>query len=385
MKEEDKYSIALAWISGVGPKTFKKIMEIYGTASSAFDAESGELVEKCNISRTVASAIRNFSDWGKVESELEYCDRNGIEIIARGSEKYPKLLDLLDDAPPILYIKGELNFEDALAIAIVGTRKPTAYGKETSRSLAKDLAEAGFTIVSGLARGIDEQAHWGALDAGKRTIAVTGAGVDVIYPKENKKLAEKISENGALISEFAPKTPPMPDNFPRRNRIISGLSLASVVVEAPLKSGALITARCAIEQNRELFAVPGNIGSKESEGTNKLIQSGAYLADSAKTIASIAVKAAENIFDTGALKRLIIDEMLVPKAGRRESDKAKLEELEENERKVLETMSFREPINIDDIIEKSGLASGEVLGIVIGLELKGLIEALPGMQYLRRR
>lgn len=385
MREEDRYSIALAQISGVGPKTFKKIVEVYGSAKSAFDAEAGELVEKCDISRTVASAIKNFSDWKKIESELEYCDKNEIKIIARGSEEYPKLLDLLDDAPPILYIKGELKFEDALAIAIVGTRKPTTYGKETSRSLAKDLSEAGFTIVSGLARGIDEQAHWGALDAGKRTVAVMGSGIDVMYPKENKKLAEKISENGALISEFAPKTPPMPDNFPRRNRLISGLSLASVVVEAPLKSGALITARYAIEQNRELFAVPGNIDSKQSEGTNKLIQSGAYLADSAKTIASIASKAAENIFDAGALKRLIINEMLVPKAERRESDKAELEELEENERKVLETMGFREPINIDDIIEKSQLASGEVLGIVIGLELKGLIEALPGMQYLRRR
>lgn len=385
MKEENIYPIALARISGVGPKTFKKIVEIYGSAKNAFAAKPDEIVEKCNISETVAKAIKTFSDWKTVELELEYCAKNEIEIVVRGSEKYPRLLDLLDNAPPILYIKGELRHEDALAIAMVGTRKPTAYGKETARSLAKELAQAGFTIVSGLATGIDEQAHWGALDAKGRTIAVTGSGVDVVYPKENKKLAEKIQENGALISEFAPKTPPTPDNFPRRNRIISGLSLACVVVEAPIKSGALITARYALEQSRELLAVPGNINSKQSEGTNKLIQSGAHLADSAKTIASIAIKLAENIFDTRELKKLISEEMPVYKEEKDKSDKAELEELEENERKVLETVSFREPINIDDIIEKSGLASGEVLGIVIGLELKGLIEALPGMQYIRRR
>jgi len=387
MKGEIAYAIALTQIDGVGPKTFKRITEACGSAKSAFELTADELADKCDIPIKIASAIKNFSDWEKIESEIDYCDKNGIEIVTTSSEKYPRLLGTLDYAPPVLYVRGELKQEDALSIAIVGTRRPTAYGKNAARSLSKNLAEAGFTIVSGMAKGVDEQAHMGALEAKGRTLAVLGCGVDVIYPKESEELAEKILQTGALISEFPPKTPPIPENFPIRNRIISGLALAVIVVEAPIKSGALITARYALEQGRELLAVPGNIDSKASEGTNRLIQSGAYLVDSAKTVASIAVRAAENTLDTHILKNHLISKEVAPKAVECASDTAtaELEELEENERKVLEAMGFGEPINIDDIIEKSNLAAGEVLGIVVGLEIKGIIEALAGMRYIRRR
>jgi len=389
-RDETAYALALSRTGGVGAKTFKKVVDATGSAKRAFEAETGELVEKYDVPEKTARAIKKFSDWDEIEAELEYCRENNIQIITRSSEGYPRLLNLLDDAPPILYMTGELQPRDDLAIAIVGTRNMTPYGKRVAHRLAEDLADGGFTIVSGLARGIDSRAHVGALDAGGRTIAVLGCGLDIIYPSENKRLASKITGNGALISEFPPKTPPAAENFPRRNRVISGLAVATVVVEAAFKSGALITARYALEQGRELFAVPGNIDSKASAGVNKLIQTGAYLADSARTIAQIAARAAENLLGLKVSTRQNTETEAPigesPNESRqRRASEAELSGLAESERKALEVIGFDEPLNIDEIIERLALPSGEVLGILIGLELKGLVEALPGMQYVRRR
>ena len=384
MRDEVVCALALARISGIGARKFRRIVDALGCAARAFEMSAAELASTCNISERDARAIEQFSGWDEVEVELIRCQKRGIDVIPLTSESYPRLLKLIPDAPPAIYVKGRLEPEDELAIAVVGTRSPTAYGRRTARRLAGALAGGGFTIVSGLAAGIDESAHKGALDAGGRTIAVLGSGMNNIYPARNTELAERIAERGALISELPPHIPPAPENFPKRNRIISGLALATVVVEAPHRSGALITAKYALEQGRELFAVPGNIDSRSSTGTNRLIQSGAYLADSAKTIAQVAVKAAENLLgvQTAGAARIPPDE---GETAAGDAPPAELVELAESERKVLDAIGFNEPINIDDIIEKSGLASGEVLGIVIGLELKGLIEALPGMQYIRRR
>ncbi|NIO68955.1 MAG: DNA-protecting protein DprA, partial [Anaerolineae bacterium] len=210
-----------------------------------------------------------------LDDEMEKIERAGAQVLTWQDDAYPPQLRHIHSPPPVLYVKGELRPEDEWAVAVVGTRRATVYGKEATRTLASDLARNGVTIVSGLARGIDAQAHRAALEAGGRTIAVFGSGIDIIYPPEHKKLAQAVVENGALVSEYALGTPPEGSNFPPRNRIISGLSLGVVIVEAGVRSGALITADYAGEQGRDVFAVPGNIFHRGSQGTNKLIQQGA--------------------------------------------------------------------------------------------------------------
>lgn len=286
-----------------------------------------------------------------------------MHTINISDKDYPANLKGIYAPPKALYVNGALEKDDRAAIAIVGSRAATPYGLSTAYRLAGELASFGITVVSGLAVGIDTEAHKGALDRGGRTIAVLGSGLDVIYPPENKKLAQRIEKQGAVISEFPLGTPPNRYNFPRRNRIISGFSLGVVVVEASKDSGALITAKCALDENREVFAVPGKAGSVTSEGTHQLIKDGARLVENGEDI----------IEELGLELKRISD----GRAGKSFPD------LEKDEEKIFEALSD-EPLHIDEIAEAASFDASLALKTLSSLELKGAIKQLPGKRFVRR-
>jgi DNA processing protein len=274
--EKLKYWIALKSIPGVGNITFPALVDKFVALPSIFNTSASQLATTPGISKKIATAIASFKDWDKIKLELDRTIKAGIKIITYSDELYPAKLLNIYDRPAFLYVKGNLT-KDEINIAMVGSRQASTYGKYTTERISRELAIKGITIVSGLARGIDAAAHRGALTASGITIAVMGSGLDVIYPPENKKLYAEIVQSGAVISEYPLGTPPLASNFPARNRIISGMSYGVVVVEAGEKSGSLITARLALEQGREVFAVPGSIDSSSARGTNKLIKQGAKL------------------------------------------------------------------------------------------------------------
>ena len=287
-------------------------------------------------------------------------DSKNIKKINIESGAYPEILKEIHDPPKALYIRGDFNDKDKIAVAIVGTRNFTSYGKQATENIAGDLAEAGITIVSGLAKGIDTFAHKAALERGGRTIAVLGGAVDSksLYPSCNRRLADKITQNGAVVSEYPPETKSERYFFPQRNRIISGLSLGVVVMEAPEKSGALITASCALEQNREVFAIPGSIYSKNSTGTNKLIQMGAKLV--------------ANVND-------ILEELNLPLL----EEKRKKFKPENKQEEILVDILTKEPVHLDEITKKSNLDVGIVNSTLISLELKGIVKNTGGGYYTK--
>ncbi|MFZ1947703.1 MAG: DNA-processing protein DprA [bacterium] len=288
--------------------------------------------------------------------------RSGVAITALGEPGYPALLAEIAVPPPVVYVKGSLEAADANAVAIVGSRKPSLAGFRMAVELAGDLARAGFTIVSGLARGIDTAAHRGALEAGGRTIAVLGSGIDVTYPPENKSLAESVAAHGALLSEFVPGSRPLKGNFPRRNRLISGLSLGTVVVEAGERSGALITADAALEQNRTVFAVPGNPGYAGAKGANRLLKEGAKLVESA----------ADVLEDISA--------QVVPRADQAVLGLAPC--LTRAEEQVAGLLSDA-PVHVDEVSRHLGMPADTVLAVLLSLETMGLVRPLPGKFYVR--
>jgi DNA processing protein len=274
--EDFEVLIGLNMISELKPLVLKRLWESLFCPKDIFNLSEEEIVKKTGIDRNLAFKIKSF-DLKKIDEELDLIKRYNLKILTFQDDEYPFLLKQIPDPPPVLYIKGKLKEEDKLSIAIVGSRQASFYGLQCSQKFSYELAELGFTIVSGLARGIDTWAHKGALKAQGRTIAVLGSGFSFIYPEENKDLVEEISLKGAVISEFSCNTKPFSFNFPRRNRVISGLSLGVLVVEAAKKSGALITANFALEQNRQVFCVPGRQDSFTSWGTNTLIKEGAKL------------------------------------------------------------------------------------------------------------
>ena len=298
------------------------------------------------------------------DEDLKTIDRLGIHLLSFQDDKYPQNLLHTFNPPSFLYIRGNFKERDRDAVAMVGTRRATIYGKMMVRKLARDLAKEGLTIVSGMARGVDTAAHLGALEAGGRTVAVLGCGVDVVYPPENRKLMTDIMESGAVISEFPLGTPPEGINFPRRNRIISGLSKGVVVVEAPLRSGALITADFALEEGREVLAVPGNINSPYSQGTNRLIKQGAKLVEDAQDILEEL-----DLSLLGEIKR------------REESAKRKLS-LSLEEEKILDLLGGQ-PSHIDLLVQESSLPASRVAEVLMRLEIKGLVRQMVGQQFLR--
>jgi DNA processing protein len=373
-----KYWVALKWVEGVGNVSFKALLEAFGTPRKVFEAPLSMIKAVPGIGDKTAPQIKAFKDWKKVEKELECADRTGVSIVTSQDPLYPSQLLSTYDYPAFLYVKGHLK-EDDVNVAVVGSRTASTYGKFTTERLCRELVLRGITVISGLARGIDSAAHRGALSGKGRTIAVLGCGLDVVYPPENEKLFNEISSQGALISEFPFGTPPNAPNFPARNRIISGISFGVVVVEASEKSGSLITARIALEQGREVFAVPGSIDSSGSRGTNKLIKQGAKLIENVEDIL-------EEILP------LVTREPKSVKPDQRQKqpdDHQKILKsspdlvLKETEKTIWQVLS-QKPVHIDQIITSTGLTAHEVLGILLNLELQGLIEQKPGKTYMRK-
>jgi DNA processing protein len=304
--------------------------------------------------------------------------------LTRADARYPLRLAEVPDAPATLHVRGALVDADALAVAIVGSRRATPYGLEVAETLAADLAARGVTIVSGLARGIDAAAHRGALRVGGRTLAVLGSGVDVIYPPENRRLAAEIAERGALLSQFAPGTPPLPQNFPTRNQVIAAMSLAVVVVEAAEKSGSLITARLAAELGREVLAVPGRITASESRGANRLIQDGAHLAMGWEDVvavlperwkACVAPTAGIGTAGDAAWRGAAEGEPVLAWRGATEGEPS-------GYKSILALLSD-DPVDIDHVIERSGLGAGRVSAALLELELEGCVRQIEGKRFVR--
>lgn len=344
---------------GIGKFSPGEMLERFGAAEAIFREPLEPLPAE------LSKAISSFDGWARVDKELEAVQKSGARIIAYDDPEYPDALKLIPDPPRILYAKGK-RLGEGPAAAIVGTRRPSHYGLRMSESLGKDLAGAGVTVVSGLARGCDTAAHKGAVSAGD-TVAVLGTGVDVCYPKENRKLYEEICGKGTLVSEFPMGTGPFPFNFPLRNRIISGLSKGVIVVEAPLRSGALMTARLALEGGREVFAVPGPVTSTKSAGTNRLIKEGAFLVEGAPDVLAVF-----GIFQ----KRDDED-----KDGGRAAT-APMTSMSGDELAVWKALGD-EPLHIDSLAEKTGLSAAKTASLLLGLELKGKVKQLPGMSFLR--
>jgi len=357
--------ILLNRIPHLGSKRCRQLVEHFGSPQKVLSASLKNLYTVPGLNREAITSLTQQASKINVNEEIKRIDKLNIGIIHFRHPLYPANLEMIFDPPFLFYLKGELKKEDVDALAIVGTRRATTYGKLIARKLARDLARRGITIVSGLARGIDTTAHQGALEVGGRTIAVLGSGLDVIYPRENKKLAEEIARRGAVISEYPLGTQPDAPHFPQRNRIISGLSKGVLVIEAPSKSGALITADFALEQGREVFTVPGNITSPNSQGTNRLIKEGAKLVESVEDI----------------LEEL---EFSCLEKENKEALDREIPSLFSEERKIFELLG-EEPVHIDLLINKSNLAAAKVGELLMKLQIKGLARELPGKLFVRDR
>jgi DNA processing protein len=354
--------IGLSLVPGIGPKRFVSLINHFGSPREVFSARLKELGKIPDIGETTVQSIKNFNSWEEAEKQSLRVGKDGIRFITFKSEEYPSSLKNIYDPPPYLFVKGEMRNEDSKALAIVGTRLPSPYGKLIAEKITGELAEKGITIISGFARGVDSISHHFALESKGRTIAVFGSGLDITYPPENKKLSERIEKNGALISEFLLGTEPEGTNFPKRNRLISGLSLGVIIIEAGIKSGALLTAQLALEQGREVFAVPGNISSRGSQGTNWLIKNGATL-----------VTRVDDILEE--LKNVFSDET-------EEHKKDAGFSLSEQEQKVYQLLST-EPAHIDLIAKESQLSTPQALSLLLNLELKGAVKQLSGKNFIR--
>ena len=353
-------------VPGVGNLLGKRLIDLFKTPQNIFQASAEKLLQVDGVTKRHVAAIKNHKLPRKVKAELDLLARKEYRIITLADPDYPRLLREIPDPPPFLYVSGRLD-GSALKIAVVGSRNATGYGLTTTKNLCAGLASLGITIVSGMARGIDTAAHEGAMAGGGKTIAVLGSGLERIYPAENAKLFHRISENGAVVSEFSLLTEPEGHNFPLRNRIISGMSLGTVVVEATKKSGSLITARLAAEQNREVFAVPGSIQSFKSTGTHTLIKQGAKLVEHAQDIVEELAPFLENSIRPGNTSPDTADENL-----------ASLSVDECQVYKALEPY----PIHIDKLVRKISMEPGKLSSILLKLELNGMIQQLPGKFFI---
>lgn len=352
------YWFALKSIPQVGNVTFRRLVEHFGAPSKVLAASHGELAAVEGLRTGIAGAIKSHNYHQEAESAVAALERSGSRIITIVDEEYPLLLKEIPDPPPYFYLKGKLP-APALAIAVVGSRRATDYGLSTTKRLSQELAEQGITIVSGLASGVDAAAHRAALQVSGATIGILGCGIDVVYPKENRDLYAAMTEQGAIISEFPPGAEPEAPNFPRRNRIISGLSRGVLVVEAAEKSGSLITARFALEQGREVFAVPGNINFRASRGTNTLIKQGAKLVETVADIIGELPPEAERIPLWAQKQRFNL-------TGEEES---------------LCSLLSDSPLHIDELIVRSGLTAQSVSAMLLRLELQGAVVQLSGKVF----
>jgi DNA processing protein len=385
MNEESlKYWIALKAVEEVGCVGFRILLQAFGSPESVFRASASTLRVIPGIGPKTADYIRSFTNWEMAEQEIARAGKLGVAVVTCQDPLYPENLLNIYDYPPFLYVLGSLCPKE-IGVAIVGSRLASAYGKYITEKLSRELAMQGITVVSGLARGIDSAAHRGALAGKGRTIAVLGCGLDVVYPPENEALTAEISAHGALVTEFPFGTPPNAPNFPARNRIISGIALGVVVVEAGEKSGSLITARIASEQGRSVFAVPGAIESAGSRGTNRLIKQGAKLIENVEDIL-------EEILPQAGRPQTMPDQLPLISTLRampgepdtaHASIPAKIGGLGETESKLLPFIT-QKPVNVDALIAASGLNAHEVQSSLLILELGGIIRQLPGKLFLRK-
>lgn len=369
--------LALLHAPGVGPVTFLALLDYYTTPRAVFEAEPGESVARGRAASRLSAAtveyLRN-PDWAAVEKDLAWQAQPDNHIITLHDPAYPPLLKQIADAPPLLFVRGQPGVLVRPQLAMVGSRNPSAGGKEIAHDFAQHLASAGLTITSGLALGIDAASHQGALSAGGVTVAVTGTGLDRVYPARHRDLAHRIATHGALVSEFPPGTPPLPENFPRRNRIISALSLGVLVVEAALQSGSLITARLAGDQGREVFAIPGSIHNPLARGCHTLIRQGAKLVENVHDIleelgACFIVKG----LDTQGESPLHNTDF------KSDAEAA----LDANQLKLLNFMDFS-PVSVDILVERSGLTPEQVSSMLLVLELHNRVESVAGGLYICR-
>jgi len=358
---DTKFRVAFTLVKGIGAVRLQALLDYFGDAESAWNAPAFDLVS-AGLSKKLAERVLETRASLDLEQYMVNLQAQEIQILTWDDPLYPAHLKQIDQPPPILYLKGAFSPEDTWAVAIVGTRAVTAYGRQVTEEIATVLAQNGVTIVSGLARGVDAVAHSSAVKAGGRTLAVLGSGVDRIYPPEHRALAEKIMLQGAVLSDYAPGTPPESANFPPRNRIISGLSLAVVVIEAAETSGSLITASFAAEQGRDVFAVPGNIFAPQSKGTNRLIANGAK-----------PLLAVNDILEALDLTRNI---------ERREIRKALPADPTEA---ALFLLIGAEPLHVDEIRAQTGLPIDRVSSTLAMMELKGMVRQVGGMQYVAVR
>jgi DNA processing protein len=359
---ERMYWAAFARVMRVGRVRVGQLEDHFGTLEAAWSASPGELKAAGLDAGAIAAclAARQKVD---PEREVEELRGHGVQALTWHDDAYPRALREVYDRPPVLFVRGTLTPADDWAVAVVGTRRVTVYGRQVAEEMARGLAQSRVTVVSGLARGVDSVAHRAALEAGGRTIGVLACGLDLVYPPEHKRLAEQITEQGALISDYPLGTQPRSEFFPRRNRILSGVSLGVLVVEGDIKSGALITARQALEQNREVFAVPGSIYSPNSRGTNKLVQDGE------------------------AKLTLTVEDMLVElnlSMAAHQIELAGLMPADDTESALLAALSG-EPTHVDELRRTSGLPIATVTSTLAMLELKGLVRQVGRMNYVRAR
>ncbi len=359
--EQTLYTVGLNMVRGIGSARTRLLLNRFGTAEAAWHSSDHDL-RACGLPQPVVQnliALRADVDLEQVKTRLE---RMSVSVLVWDSPSYPHLLRNIENSPPVLYVRGHIDPEAEWAIAIVGTRRASDYGRSVARRLSTDLAQNQVTVVSGLARGIDTAGHRAALDAGGQTIAVLGCGIDHVYPPENRSLAAQIAEQGALVTEYPLGTPPESSNFPPRNRIISGLTLGTIVVEAGKRSGALITAAYALDQGRDVFAVPGNIYNRGSKGTNQLIRDGAHPVTDVRDV----------------LESLNLNMLSDHQAAR------EILPANELEGKLLQYVSA-EPTHVDQISQESELPVATISSALALMELKGMVRQAGGMKYVLAR
>jgi DNA processing protein len=360
--------LALTLTPGIAARLSARLLREFGSPDGVFHASLTHL-EGCNLPAPVAQAIFKKQNFWRAEKELDAARRLGCKLVNWTEPEYPQSLLQIYDPPVVLYVRGDASTLNGPSLAIVGTRRPTVYGTQMADRMGRDLASRGLAIVSGLARGVDAIAHQGATAVGGRAIGVLGTGIDVCYPKENRKLYEKVLERGAIVSEFPIGSHPAPENFPVRNRIIAGMPIGVIIIEGKQYSGSLITARLAMEFGREVFGVPGNVTQDVSFAPNLLIKQGAKLVTNAEDVieelptpvraALVQLEAIES-----EQRNLLVADGLSP-----------------TEKKIYELLSAQESRPIDSLVETSGLNSSEVLATLFTLEMKGIVRQLPGKQF----
>jgi len=367
LKSEDnlKYWVALNLVLAEKLNIVKKIIDHFSVIGDVFKARESDL-KAAGVDSGITCILTSSGIVDKACREIDRVYSKGYRILSIEDKEYPDYLREIFDPPIVLYCAGKVETLKGPCVTIVGSRRPTPYGRAVAERIAQDLASREIIVVSGMARGIDSIAHWGALKEGK-TVAVLGSGLDVIYPRENKKLFEKIIERGAMITEYPLKTLPLGFHFPLRNRILSGLSIALLVVEAAKKSGSLISARLALEQNREVMAVPGNITSEYSRGTNWLIKTGA--------------KPVESWEDIAEELPTPLKEKVLSKKGQSEE---RVHQMSSQEKKVIDILKLDSLTHIDELVTKSDFSVSELLSILLNLELRGLISQSPGKYFQRK-